>query len=159
MNEDVNGASTEWNIGRKAGSFNESASNYIQMCSSATPQLSFFCISFLLPNSLAQQRLRAQTQLNHRKIQQSFVDLMATNAEIRLLNINVSSHTHTQMQVKNIMTTDRSKHQTPTQTAQLFKYTVCVYMYICKYIQTNMCAYMYICIVYVCVYICIYFYT
>ena len=35
------------------------------------------------------------------------------------------------MQVKNIMTTDCSEQQKPTQTAQLYKYTVCVYMYIC----------------------------
>ena len=146
MNEHVNGASTEWNIGRKAGSFNESASNYIQMCSSVTPQLSFFCISFLLPNSLAQQRLRAQNQLNHRKIQQSFVDLMATNAEIRLLNINVSNHTDKcKLRTQWLLIVQNIKNL-----HKQHSYISIPYVYICTYAsiyrQTCVHIYIYICI-------------
>ena len=55
VKEHDNDASTEWKICPKAGLFNGSASDYIQMRASVTLKLSFFCISFPAPKRLAEK--------------------------------------------------------------------------------------------------------
>ena len=85
-------------------------------------------------------KITSTETITNERTQQSFVDLMENNAKTLLFNESASSYT--QMQVKNTMTTNRSKQQNScTKSTDV---CICVYMYICKYIQTNMCIYIHI---------------